>query len=751
MEPMKAKIGDETILRNPDYIFEPKLDGYRMICLKEGSKLSFFSRTKKDWSQQFPEFDFADDIKAKETILDGEVIVLDQRGHPSFQLLQQRDENKKKAIYVVFDILIKDGKDLRRLPILERKKILAKTIRQSKHLKFGEFSDDGQKIWQHAKKHQLEGVMAKQRASIYEHARSASWLKVKKLRTIDCVIIGVTRMKRSVSSLALGVYEDKNLRYIGKVGTGFDEAMISHLNKILIEQKHDVNMERGIIPVKPVHVCEIEFLHVTQDKRLRAPVFLRLRDDKKPQECTADQLQVEQPLADYKKKRDFSKTSEPTPDMQPKANKKLTYVIQKHDATRLHYDFRLEWKGVLKSWAVPKGISQNPADKRLAVMVEDHPLKYGKFHGTIPKGNYGAGTVEIWDEGHYVNVTIKDDKVLPFDECIKEGHLKIYLKGKRLEGTFTLTRMKDNNWIIIKKRDDDEIYGDAPATQKSITINKKTIELTNTQKEIEPAITKRELIEYYRKVAEFMLPHVKDRAISMMRFPNGPTGKKFFQKDTPDYFPAWFKRHDIQHSKSTTSYPVVTDVADIIYLANQVVETHIMASRVKALNKPDKLIFDLDPSVTDIATLKKMATYVGEFLKSIGLKPFIMTTGGKGYHVCVPIKPELDNDAVRDFALKIANVLAKSKPDVLTTELIKTKRKNRIFIDVNRLSSMQTSIAPYSVRARPGLSIACPFEWNELPNIEPDSITIKNPPTTDAWEDFFKNAVSLKKIIAKLK
>jgi bifunctional non-homologous end joining protein LigD len=161
-------------------------------------------------------------------------------------------------------------------------------------------------------------------------------------------------------------------------------------------------------------------------------------------------------LATYNKKRNFKATSEP----EGKAAKKnlFRFVVQRHDASHLHYDFRLELGGVLKSWAVPKGPSMNPEDKRLAVMVEDHPVSYIAFEGEIPEGNYGAGTVEVWDNGVFIPV---DKELKEITEraallALKKGELKIFLKGNKLEGGFVLVRLKkdEKNWLLIKHKDE---------------------------------------------------------------------------------------------------------------------------------------------------------------------------------------------------------------------------------------------------------------------------------------------------------
>ena len=171
-------------------------------------------------------------------------------------------------------------------------------------------------------------------------------------------------------------------------------------------------------------------------------------------------------LSTYRRKRDFTKTAEPSGTLPVKSSKQLRYVIQKHAATRLHYDLRLELDGVFKSWAVTRGPSLTPQDKRLAVEVEDHPLDYGDFEGTIPKGQYGGGTVQLWDRGFWQ--PLGD---LSAEAQLKKGELKFVFAGERLQGSWVLVRMKSDreggkrtNWLLIKHRD--EYTRDAAATQE---------------------------------------------------------------------------------------------------------------------------------------------------------------------------------------------------------------------------------------------------------------------------------------------
>ncbi|WP_281298953.1 DNA polymerase ligase N-terminal domain-containing protein [Flavobacterium limnophilum] len=177
-------------------------------------------------------------------------------------------------------------------------------------------------------------------------------------------------------------------------------------------------------------------------------------------------------LSKYHQKRDFNTTTEPKGEIN-KSKKELIFVVQKHAASQLHYDFRLEMDGVLKSWAIPKGPSMNPEEKRLAIMVEDHPYTYKDFEGTIPEGNYGAGNVMVWDNGTY---TLADQEKTEsveaqFKSGLQNGHLSFILDGKKLKGEFALVKLKikqKDAWLLIKKEDEHASETDVLLKNKSV-------------------------------------------------------------------------------------------------------------------------------------------------------------------------------------------------------------------------------------------------------------------------------------------
>ncbi|VVB84207.1 DNA ligase [uncultured archaeon] len=457
--PMLAR-PQETPFSSEDWIFEVKWDGIRAISYVN-DELSVRSRNQKELINNFPELEELREL-AGNTVLDGEIIVM-KNGAPDFQAVISRNQStepgdieylsrKFPATYVVFDILEKDGKPLLEIPLMERKTILKNSVKEGKYVVLSMFVEgSGESYFKAALEKGLEGVMAKKKQSAYEPGkRSNNWLKIKQKKSCDCVIFGYTAgmgsRDKAFGSLILGLYDGTGPVYIGNVGTGFSDQDMEDLKKLMDEYKAEtetlkgVETDREITWLRPELVGEVGYQTVTEDGRLRIPVFLRLRNDKTPLECTIDQIRPS--VNDYTSKRDFTRTPEPAGSGRKEAGK--SFVIHEHHARRLHFDLRLEKDGVLKSWAVPKGPPEKSSDRRLAVQVEDHPLEYGKFEGTIPEGQYGAGTVKIWDRGFYEPIVWKDDKI------------EFLIKGEKMDGRYVLVKFKKaqkNNWLFFKAGD----------------------------------------------------------------------------------------------------------------------------------------------------------------------------------------------------------------------------------------------------------------------------------------------------------
>lgn len=265
----------------------------------------------------------------------------------------------------------------------------------------------------------------------------------------------------------------------------------------------------------------------------------------------------------------------------------------------------------------------------------------------------------------------------------------------------------------------------------SITIAGYCIEISRPEKELFPKnhITKMHLIEYYRQIAPFMIPLIKNRPVMLQRFPDGIDHKGFFQKEASDYFPSWIKTKTVANMHDgKVHYVLINDIQTLVYLANQACITpHIWLSSGDDIHKPDRMIFDLDPSGDSaFSRVRLVARKLKYILKERGLTPFVMTTGSRGLHVVVPIKPEYCFDQVRKYAYTIAHSLVDEYPRYITLQMSKELRGDRIFIDILRNSYGATGVAPYAVRALPGAPIATPLFWHELLRVTPQKYTMKN-------------------------
>jgi bifunctional non-homologous end joining protein LigD len=256
-------------------------------------------------------------------------------------------------------------------------------------------------------------------------------------------------------------------------------------------------------------------------------------------------------------------------------------------------------------------------------------------------------------------------------------------------------------------------------------------EITRPEKVLYPdkGYTKKDLADYYEWAAELMLPHLAGRPLVMHRFPDGIEGSGFYQKQVADDAPNFLDTVTVpaDNARGEVRHLLVHDVDTLRYLANQAcLELHRWLSRSKRLDNPDLLVIDLDPSSEpEMAALRRAATATRELFEGIGLVPFLMATGGRGYHVVAPLDGSAGFDEVRALARGVAGRLSSAAPDELTTEQRIAKRGDRIFLDTNRNAYAQTTIAPYSPRARPGAPVATPIEFGELGKIEPNRFDIR--------------------------
>jgi bifunctional non-homologous end joining protein LigD len=259
-----------------------------------------------------------------------------------------------------------------------------------------------------------------------------------------------------------------------------------------------------------------------------------------------------------------------------------------------------------------------------------------------------------------------------------------------------------------------------------------SVEITHPDKLLFPddGLTKADIAAYYEAVAEWMLPHIKNRPISMLRFPDGVGGHGFFHKNVPDYFPPWIKRVEVEKRGGTLVHAVVCDADTLVYLVGQnMITPHIWLSRADRLRQPDRVVFDLDPAPgADFGAVRRAARRTGDLLRELGLEPFAQVTGSKGIHVWTPLRRRATFEDVRPFARGVAEVLTARHPDELTLEFRKAERGGRILVDVMRNAYAQTSVPPYAVRPLPGAPVATPISWDELSDsrLRANRWTVKN-------------------------
>ncbi|MFL6286685.1 MAG: non-homologous end-joining DNA ligase [Pyrinomonadaceae bacterium] len=499
-------------------------------------------------------------------------------------------------------------------------------------------------------------------------------------------------------------------------------------------------------------------------------------------------------LETYQKMRDFRRTPEPRGKVS-KANRRR-FVVQEHHASKLHFDFRLEMGGVLKSWSVPRGPSLDPAEKRLAVETEDHPVEYLKFEGRIPEGEYGAGEHMRWDAGTYEPVG--DESAL---EQFEAGRLDFELKGEKLRGAFTLVRMKgrEGQWLLMKRTDEfasrgwtlrlrepvdgretiegkgrkaeggrqKAVSGSEGAHVRKFDTEKATkgarvvpvaralkskeltddvnvrvagavVPLTHLERVYWPdeGYTKGDLVRYYHEISRHILPHLEDRPLIMKRYPSGIKGQSFHQHDLHQDVPDFMRTAALEVEDGgahTVDYIVGSGEATLLYMANLgAIERHPWHSRVEDLEHPDWFVFDLDPSEgVEFETICDVALTTREVLARVGLDSYAKTSGSRGIHIYVPVKPVYTYEQIAELAEQVATVVAREQSAVATVERSKRKRGARmIYVDHMQNARGKSVVAPYSVRPKPGATVSAPLEWKEVERkkIKTADFHIKNMP-----------------------
>ena len=671
MEPMHAEIGDEPF-NDAGWMWEPKLDGYRVIAFIDDKGVRLSSRRGNELAGAFPRL--VAELRAQDVngmILDGELVAFDADGKPSFNAMQNRVHLKSEAdiaaadrrspvVFYCFDLLYFAGIDLRRTPYRDRRRYLAQCLLPSPLVQLVHAQDDGIALHEAALASGLEGVIGKRKDSRYESGRrSKAWLKIKPTHTDDFVIGGYTKGKGSrtaLGALLVGYYEGDTLHYASHVGSGFDDRSLAEVKKKLEPLRIAKNpfaekpeLKAPVTWVEPKLVAELEYQQWTEDGSLRAPVFRRLRDD-------IDPLGV--------------RRAEPKP---------------------------------ARVAAVKRGMKAraNAQDSAIADIVAQLATKKATL------------TLEVG--AHRVPLT----------------HL-------------------------------DRIYWPAdPALQQ-------------------PALTKRDLLRYFAEVSPYILPHLADRPLTMIRMPDGINGQRFFQKHWKQAQPkfvetitVWSESKDESHD-----YIVCNSLPTLLWLAQSgTLEFHVWHSRARVapdsaskstdyatsaesldesvLNYPDYVVFDIDPYIysgkekpgdePELNTIafekgKEVAFWLRELLKGMSLEPIVKTSGKTGLHVFVPIRRTIDFDVARHVCELVGRHLMRQHPKEITMEWSVPKRAGKIFFDHNMNVRGKTLNVAYSPRGVAGAPVSMPLTWDELEKAHPLDFRITNvlprlARTGDRWKD----------------
>jgi len=645
LEPMLATVAEHPF-SDPNWLFEIKWDGVRAFAWIKDGAVTLRSRNNVDITSRYPELAALPKVfAAREAVFDGEIVALDARGHSDFQRLQERMHvrapgekqlRETPVVYFVFDLLYCDGYDLRGAPLLERKQLLERMLHANARFRYSDHQlEHGKELFELAKESGLEGIVAKRIDSVYVGDRSANWAKLKVSQTLDAVVGGWTEARTEAipfGSLLLGLYAGKKLRFIGHVGSGFDEKKHAELNSKWKELATSTCPFESVPQanekpswVKPATVARVKYGGWTQEKYLRHPVFLGLREDLKPEEC---------------------------------------------------------------KWESEAAVAEPPAVVRASEVVGSVISKKAEIEAELFKG--------------------------------RAENVRIELEGKRL-------RFSNLNKIYFP----------------------------------ESGYTKRHLLAYYYRMADYILPFLKGRALVLRRYPDGINGQAFFQKDLHEGVPEWFKTAPLDSEERGTQihYATADDRAALLFLTGLgCIDQNPWSSRLDDLEHPDYFFFDLDPSDgTDFSVVITIARALHEKLEELGIGSYLKTSGATGFHIFIPVEPVYTYEQLRTFGEIIARTVTAEHPNLVTNERSVAKRPaGRVLIDVQQNALGRPLAAAYSVRAFPKAPVSAPLLPRELrPSLRPENLNIKTifarlKEKGDLWKDFWKKRQRLEAAIELL-
>jgi len=657
MKPMLATLVDEPF-DHEDWQYEVKWDGYRALAMLNKGKVELLSRNNKSFNDRFYPIHRLLGSWKLNAVIDGELLVLDEKGISNFGTLQNwRSEADGELVFYVFDMLWYEGKNLTGLTLIERQAILNEVLpTDDDRIRISKvFDTSGIEFFNAAGRIGLEGIMAKRKSSTYlVNKRSKDWLKIKVARRQEVIIAGFTRNEdtsKLFSSLILAVWEGKELTYVGKVGTGFSDAdqkkmmnlfepyvvkespftVAPDVNKLSRFQHRQLNAKATWM--KPELVCEVAFTEITDDGVFRHPSFQGMRSDKNAKEV------IQETAAD---------TEQIVATTKEESNGK-------------------------------KGTSKN-IDTELV-----RPPKE-----TVPK-------------------TLLNPK--------EQSQVR-KVKGKEL---------KFNNLSKLYWPED--------------------------------GVSKRDMFNYYYAMADYILPYLKDRPLSLNRFPGGIHGKSFYQKDVKGKAPDWAKTFPYTTSDGEPKeYLVGDDVATLLWMNTLgCIEINPWFSRVQSPDHPDYCVIDLDPDQHHFDKVIEAANVVKEVLDAIDVPCYAKTSGSTGIHIYIPLDGKYDYDQSQLFAKLIVSIVNQQIPRFTSLERMIAARKGKMYLDFLQNRPGATIAGPYSLRPKPGATVSMPLDWEELkPGLKMKDFNIFNAfERVNARGDIFKGVlgkgIDLEKAILKAK
>ncbi len=700
-----AKLAEKAF-SDPNWLFEVKWDGVRTLAYVNSGKTKLESRSARDVTSEYPEFhELAAHLNAKQAILDGEIVTLDDAGRSDFHALQNRLgvhnpsprlQQTVPVIYYFFDLLYCDGYDLRKSPLVERKKLLEEILRSADRVRYSSHElEHGEALYEAARENQLEGILGKRIDSIYPGSRTDNWLKFKVVSEIDAVVAGYTTPRGSrhyFGSLVLGLYQEKGkLQYIGNVGTGFNEESLQTIferlqplnsNRMPIEQKPAIREE--VQWVRPELVARVKYANWTPDSHLRAPVFLSFRNDRNPKEVT---FESERPKA-------VSHTTE-----------------KKEPATRPK--------------AKAKAAAEAAANtSRLEALDPPRPA-------AVVAPAFGGGPLR---ESY---VTHRSPS-----------------RSKKKQSNRSALEPEDAQYRELR---------DGKSESLQIEVDGRTLNLSHLNKMFFPLVDlrKRHLLAHYYRFASLMLPFLKDRPMVLRRRPDGVGGKAFFQKEAPDYLPDWIPTTSIYSNErgGDMQYILANDRATVIYLTNLgCIDHNPWSSRADSQDSPDWVFFDLDPTPeTPFSTVLRVAKHIRALLDEIRLKSYMKTSGASGFHIFLPLQEGYSYQQVRMFAEVVGKAVSNELPGLITFERTVSKRpKGRVLVDALQNAKGKPLASIYSVRAEEHAGISTPVLAADLEQgVTPDTWNLTNIESRmakvgDLWHDFWQHRQSLAPALDRL-